>query len=384
MKRDKRDAVIVGAVRSPIGKREKALSSLRPDEMAAQVLNALVERVGIPHGDVEDIVMGCSTPTGEQGFNVARLSALIAGFPPQVPATTVNRMCASGDQSLQFASQAIRSGDMDIVIAAGVESMSRVPMGSDGAKFSRKLRDRYRMIPQGISAEMVAEKWGLSRKDLDEYSMESHRRACDAQERKFFDREIVPLTLQQNGQEVLFEEDEGPRSDTSLEKMAALEPVFQEGGRVTAGNSSQMSDGAAALLLMAREKAQALDLKPRARIYATAVVGDDPIYQLTGVIKVTQKILDRAGLDLKDMDLIEVNEAFASIVLAWAREWRPDLKKMNTRGGGISLGHPLGATGARIATTLLHALEDTEGQFGLQTMCIGHGMANATILELED
>lgn len=382
--KSKRDAVIVAAVRTPIGKRGKTLSHTRPDEMVAQVLQEVVRRGGIDPAEIDDVIMGCCTPIGEQGVNVGRLAVLIAGFPVEVPAVTINRMCASSDQAVHFAAQAIRAGDADVVIAAGVESMSRVPMGSDSGKFSKRLLQRYRIIPQGLSAELMAEKWQLSRQELDAYALCSHQRAVQAQREGRFTREIMPLEVTlADGSRQCFAQDEGPRPDTSLEQLAALPPAFQEGGKVTAGNASQMSDGAAAVLLMAREKAERLGLTPRARVLAGVSVGSDPTLQLAGPIAATHKVLQKAALRLEDLDVIEVNEAFASVVLAWARELKPDMSKVNPNGGAIALGHPLGATGARLMTTLLHELERRGGRYGLQTMCIGHGLANATIIERE-
>ncbi len=380
----KRDAVIVAAVRTPIGKRGKMLSQIRPDELVAQVLQEAVRRAGLDPQDVDDIIMGCATPIGEQGVNVGRLAALIAGFPADVPAVTINRMCASSDQAAHFASQAILAGDADIVIAAGVESMSRVPMGSDSGYFSKRLRQSYRIIPQGLSAELMAEHWQLSREDLDTYAHESHRRAIRAQHEGRFAREIMPIEIDTADRAQRHAvQDEGPRSDTSLQQLAALPPSFQEGGNITAGNSSQMSDGAAAVVTMSREKAAALGLRPRARIIGRASVGSDPTLQLAGPIAATRKVLHKTGLRLQDMDVIEVNEAFASVVLAWVREFQPDMTRVNPNGGSIAIGHPLGATGARLLTTMLHELERRDGQYGLQTMCIGHGLANATIIERE-
>ncbi len=379
-----RDAVIVEAVRTPIGRRERALARVRPDDLAALVLRELVRRAGIAPVEVEDIIMGCGTPIGEQGYNVGRLATLIAGFPVEVPAVTINRMCASSDQAVQFASQAIRAGDMDVVIAAGIESMSRVPMGSDGAPFSKSLPRHYRLIPQGLSAELMAEKWGLSREELDAFSFESHRRAVAAWEAGRFQKEIVPVPISgPDGWATSLERDEGPRADTTMEALAKLPPAFRPDGKITAGNSSQMSDGAAAVLLMSREKAERMGVRPRARIVATSTIGSDPELQLTGPIAATAKVLKRAGIGLDDLDHIEVNEAFASVVLAWAREWKPDARRLNPKGGAIAVGHPLGATGARLLTTMLHALEESGGIYGLQTMCIGHGLANATIIARE-
>ena len=382
-----REAVIVGAVRTPVGKKNGTLAGWRPDDLAAFTLRELTNRVGIDPKEVEDVVMGCVSQVGEQGWNIARNAALIAGFPLDVCGVSVNRQCGSSQQATHFAAMGILSGVEECVIAAGVESMSRIPIGSDGAgpgegPVSPKLAELYNIVPQGISAEMIAEKWGLSRKELDEFSYESHRRAARAIREGRFQREIapVPVTLP-DGASGLFDTDEGPRMDPSLEKMATLAPSFKTDGVVTAANSSQISDGAAAVLVTSEEKAKALGLRPRARIVAMAMAGVDPTIMLTGPIPATQKVLARAGLRLADMDVIEVNEAFASVVLAWKRELDPDMEKVNVNGGAIALGHPLGASGARILTTLLHELERTGGRYGLATMCIGFGQATATIIE---
>ncbi len=320
--------------------------------------------------------------TGEQGGNIARQAVLAAGFPVGVPAFSLNRMCGSSQQAIHSAAQAILAGDIDIAIAAGVESMTRVPMGSDMGRFSRQLTSRYNIVPQGISAEMIAKKWGLSREELDAFSLQSHEKAAAATDRGMFEREIIPLDVPGEEGTVSFTRDEGIRRDTSLEKLAALTPSFQpKGGVITAGNSSQVSDGAAGVLLMSEEKAAALGLRPRARIVARAVVGEDPVMMLTGIIPATRSVLQKAGLRLDQMDAIEVNEAFASVVKAWERELEPDMAKVNPRGGAIALGHPLGASGARLMTTLLHELEDMDGKYGLQVMCIGFGMATATVIE---
>lgn len=374
------EVVIVEAVRTPLGKRDGSLKDVRPDDLAAAVLKEVTGRAGIDCALVDDVVVGCVTQVEEQGWNIGRLAALIAGFPVEVPATTVNRMCGSGQQSIHFASQAILSGDMDVVIAAGVESMSRVKMGSDGKDFSRRLTDRFNLVWQGTSAEMIARKWNLSRMQLDEYSLESHKRALSAGSLGCFEREIVPVSVDGNGGPVL-RKDETPRSDTSLERLAQLKTAFMEDGVVTAGNSSQISDGASAVLLMSKARATELGLRPRARIVSRVVVGSDPILMLDGVIPATRKALARAGLRTDQIDVFEINEAFASMVLAWAKELEPDMSKVNPNGGAIALGHPLGASGCRLMTTLLHELERRDARFGLQTMCIGHGMATATVIE---
>ncbi|AMV11958.1 acetyl-CoA C-acyltransferase [Geobacillus thermoleovorans] len=377
-----REVVIVDAVRTAIGKKKGALSSVHPVDLLVPVLRALVDRNGLDAGLVEDVIVGCVTMTGEQGGNIARQAVLAAGFPVGVPAFSLNRMCGSSQQAIHSAAQAILAGDIDIAIAAGVESMTRVPMGSDMGRFSRQLTSRYNIVPQGISAEMIAKKWGLSREELDAFSLQSHEKAAAATDRGMFEREIIPLDVPGEEGTVSFTRDEGIRRDTSLEKLAALTPSFQpKGGVITAGNSSQVSDGAAGVLLMSAEKARQLGLRPRARIVARAVVGEDPILMLTGVIPATRRVLEKTGLRLEQIDVIEINEAFASVVKAWERELEPDMAKVNPRGGAIALGHPLGASGARLMTTLLHELEDMDGKYGLQVMCIGFGMATATIIE---
>lgn len=379
-----REVVIVEAVRTPVGKRKGVLSNERPDELAAKVLNELVNRAGISPNLVEDVIMGCVAQVEEQSLNIARSAALMAGFPIEVPGTTIDRQCGSGQQAVHFAAQAILSGDMDIVIAGGVESMTRVPMGSSrkSAKWSEMLTSRYEMIHQGLSAERIAEKWGISRQELDEFSLESHRRALLAQDEGRFDREIMPLEVTlEDGTKLTVTQDEGPRRGTSLEKLAALKPAFTEDGKIHAGNSSQMSDGAAALLLMSKEKAEELGLKPRFRIVARTVVGSDPTLMLTGPIEASKRVLNRAGLSINDMDTYEVNEAFAPVPMVWQRELDANPEKLNPNGGAIALGHPLGASGARLMITMMHELERTGGRYGLQAICEGGGMANATIIE---
>jgi acetyl-CoA acetyltransferase family protein len=379
--------VIVEAVRTPIGRRNGVLSGIRPDELAAMVLAAVVERAGISHDLVEDVIMGCVSQVGEQAADIGRIAALIAGYPVEVPGTTIDRQCGSSQQAVHFAAQAIISGDMDVVVAAGVESMSRVPMFSNmqGANFSDKLTSRYEMINQGLAAERISEKWGFSRTQLDEFSLKSHEKALQAQKEGRFQREILPVEviLPDKGK-VTVDKDEGPREDTSLEKLGALPSAFMENGLVHAGNSSQISDGAAALLLMSRDKAEQLGLKPRFRVLARAVVGSDPTLMLTGPIPATKKVLAKAGLQISDIDVFEVNEAFAPVPLAWLSETGADPEKLNPNGGAIALGHPLGASGARLMTTMIYELERSGGRYGLQTMCEGHGMANATIIERLD
>lgn len=377
------ESVIVEAVRSPVGRRNGTLSHIRPDDLAALVLQALVERAGIEPGVIEDVIMGCVTPIGEQGLNIARVAALIAGFPVEVCGVQINRMCGSSQQAIHFASQAVETGDMEVVVGAGVESMSRVAMGSDGGTFSDRLMARYSLVPQGISAEMIADQWGISRREMEEFALESHRRAVRAIDNGYFRREIVPIEVTMpDGSKVTLKDDEGPRRDTSLEKMAGLTPAFKVDGKITAAVSSQISDGAAAVLVASREAARKHGLRPQARFVARAVAGVDPVIMLSGVIPATRKVLARAGLSIKDIDVVEINEAFASVVLAWKKEISPpDMARVNPNGGACALGHPLGATGAILMTKLLHELERTGGRYGLQTMCIGHGMATATVIE---
>ncbi len=377
-----REAYIVDGVRTPFGRRGGGLSRIRPDDLAALTLKALVQKTGVEAGAVEDVRLGCVTQVGEQGFNIGRLAPLIAGFPVEVPGVSINRMCASSLEAVNQAAQAIRADVHDLVIAAGVESMSRVPMGSDGSTFSPELLNQYHIVPQGISAEMIAEQWELSREALDQFSWESHQRALDAQQQGYFAEEIVPVdTIDADGQAVRIDRDEGPRADTTLEKMAALKPVFKPDGRVTAGNSSQITDGAAALLLASDSAVARYGLTPRARVVAMSVVGVDPVIMLTGPIPATRQVLAKAGLRFEDMDVIEINEAFASVVLAWGKEYHPDWSRVNPHGGAIALGHPLGASGARLVLTAVHELERRQGRYALVTMCIGWGMAVATILE---
>jgi acetyl-CoA acyltransferase len=378
-----RDALIVGAVRSAVGRKNGKLAGVRPDDLAAHVLRELVARVGIDPAEVEDVVLGCVDQLGEQGFNIARNAALIAGFPVDVCGTTLDRMCGSGQQAANFAAMGVMSGQYDCVIAGGVENMTRVPMGSNAmgpgeGPLSPRLLERFNIVPQGISAEMIADKWGLKREELDALAAQSHEKAGRAIAEGRFRREITPVTLPDGA---LFDTDEGVRVPVNREKMAQLAPAFKPDGVVTAANSSQISDGAAALMFVSPEKAKALGLTPRARVVATALAGVDPVIMLTGPIPATQRVLARAGLRLDDIDLVEINEAFASVVLAWERELHPDMGRVNVNGGAIALGHPLGCSGARLMTTLLHELERRGGRYGLQTMCIGFGQGIATIVE---
>ncbi len=377
------NAVIVGAVRTAVGKRNGRLSGVRPDDLLAITLRELVARVHVDPNEVEDVIVGCVDQVGEQGFNIARNAALIAGLPLDVCGVTLDRMCGSGQQAANFAAMGVMAGQYEVVIAGGVEHMTRVPMGSNGqgpgeGPISPQLSDRYHIVPQGLSAELIAEKWGLKREELDEFSAQSHEKAGRAIAEGRFKREVVPVPVPDGG---VFDTDEGVRVPVNREKMASLAPPFKPDGVVTAGNSSQISDGAAALLLMSEAKAKTLGLTPRARVVATALAGVDPTIMLTGPIPATQRVLHKAGMTLDQMDLIEINEAFASVVLAWERELHPDMSRVNVNGGAIALGHPLGCTGAKLTTTLLHELERRGGRYGLQTMCIGFGQGIATIIE---
>ncbi|MFF2449582.1 thiolase family protein [Neobacillus sp. NPDC058068] len=381
-----REVVIVEGVRTPVGRRNGVLKDIRPDDLAGLTLKELVNRAGIDPVIVDDVILGCVTQAGEQAGDIARIAALIAGFPIEVPGTTIDRQCGSSQQAVHFAAQAILAGDMDVVIAGGVESMSRVPMGLNykGVEepFSPNLRSKYEMIHQGLSAERIAENYGFTREQLDQFSLESHQKALKAQEEGYFSREIFPLEVTlPDGTTTVINEDSGPRKGTSLEALAGLRTSFKEDGVIHAGNASQISDGAAALLLMSREKAEELGLKPRFRVHTRVVVGSDPTLMLTGPIPATQKALEKSGLSIDDIDVFEVNEAFAPVPLAWLKETGADPGKLNPNGGAIALGHPLGGSGARLMVTMMHELERSGGRYGLQTMCEGHGMANATILE---
>jgi len=380
-------AVIVDAIRTPLGKRNGRLKEWHPVDLAAETLKALVERTGIDPGVVDDVVMGCVMQVGEQGVNVARNAVLAAGWPETVPGTTVDRQCGSSQQAAHFAAQGVIAGAYDVVVAAGVEVMTRVPMGASmvdgkyGFPFGPKMTARYAsaggLVPQGISAELIADKWGLSREELDEFGLRSQQLAAQATKEGRFEREILPVL---DAEGILMTSDEGIREST-LEKLASLKPSFKEDGKVTAANSSQITDGSAALLIMSEDKAAALGLTPRARFVQFALAADDPRLMLTAPIPATEKVMERAGMSLDQMDLVEINEAFASVVLAWAKEHHPDMDKVNVNGGAIAIGHPLGCSGARLMTTLLNELERTGGRYGLQTMCEGGGMANATIIE---
>jgi acetyl-CoA acyltransferase len=377
------DALIVDAVRSPIGKKNGTLASIRGDELAAQVLNALVARSDIDPAEIEDVQLGCVTQIGEQGWNLGRMVPLVAGWPETVAGTTVDRQCGSSMQTNFNAATAIWSGQLDVVVSAGVEMMSRVPMGSNGGDLSDRLLDRWQIVPQGISAEVIADEWGFSRQQLDAFSLESHRRAVAASDEGRFDNELVPIDLTNPHTGVVFAVDETPRRDTSAEALAALQPAFLPEGKVTAGNSSQICDGAAAVLVASEDAAARLGLKPRARFVSFGLAGVDPYRMLHGNPEASAAALERAGLTWDDMSVIEVNEAFASVVLQFARDagLEERTEDINPNGGGISLGHPLGATGARMTTTLVNELERRSARYGIATMCIGFGQAIATVIE---
>ncbi len=379
-----REVVIVEGCRTAVGRRKGTLSNYRADDLLASVLEEVVHRAKVNKADVEDVIVGCVTQVNEQAMNVARTAALIAGFPVTVPGVTIDRQCGSSQQAVHFASQAIASGDMDIVIAGGVESMTRAPMfaniGDSGP--SEKLTAKHHIVNQGISAEMIADKWGFSRKELDEFSVKSHQLALTAIREGRYEHEISPVKVRgENGEAYLFQQDEGPRSETTLEVLGQLKPVFKQDGKITAGNASQMSDGASAVLLMSGERAEELGLKPLAKIIARTVVGSDPTLMLTGPIEATKKILKKTGLSLEQIDRYEVNEAFAPIPLAWLHDLKADPGKLNVNGGAIALGHPLGATGTKLLVSLIYELERINGKYGLLAICEGMGMANATIIE---
>ncbi|MEC9322867.1 MAG: thiolase family protein [Actinomycetota bacterium] len=378
------EAVIVEAVRSPVGKRNGGLAGVHPADLSAQVLNGLVQRAGVDPALVDDVIWGCVMQAGEQALDIGRTALLTAGWPETVPGVTVDRQCGSSQQSVHFAAAGVVAGHYDVVVAGGVESMSRTPMGSSlangGNPYPGAFKDRYSQTPnQGIGAEMIAEQWGLSRTQLDQFSLDSHEKAGAAQDAGAFDDQIVAIK-DAEGNTVL--KDEGIRRGTTLEKMGQLKPAFKEDGVIHAGNSSQISDGSAALLFMSAEKAKELGLKPLAKVHTAVLAGADPVIMLTAPIPATQKALKRSGLSLDQIGAFEVNEAFAPVPMAWLKDIGADEKKLNPNGGAIALGHPLGGSGARIMTTLLYHMRDNGIQYGLQTMCEGGGQANATILEL--
>ena len=387
------NAVIVDAVRTPVARRNGKFKDIHAVDLASIPLKALVDRTGIDPILIEDVIMGCVSQTGEQGLNIARNAALAAGYPEDVVGTTIDRQCGSSQQSAHFAAQGVMAGAYDVVVAAGIESMTRIPMGitaqqGPGMPFGPLMLERYShgLVPQGISAEMICEKWGLSRQELDQIGLDSHTRAARATDEGRFQPQIVPVTVKTETGEEVVSVDEGIRRETTLEKLAGLQPVFKVDGMVTAGNSSQISDGAAAVLIMSEAKANELGLTPKARFVSFSLAGVDPVIMLTGPIPATSKVLDRAGLKAADIDLFEINEAFAAVIGAWLAEhggsdpaglW----ERTNVNGGAIALGHPLGASGARLLTNLVHELERTGGRYGLQSMCEGGGMANGLIIE---
>jgi acetyl-CoA acetyltransferase family protein len=407
-------AVIVDAVRTPVGRRGGKLSGWHPVDLAAQPLRALLQRNDLDPALVEDVVMGCTMTVGEQAMNIARNAALAAGYPDTVPGTTVDRQCGSAQQAVHFAAQAVACGAMEIAIGGGIESMTRVPIGATtdpgpGEAYGPLYRERFELIHQGECAEEIARRWKIGRDEMDAFALESHRRAAAAQDEGRFESELLPLEVRvavaaaagapqpgsssagvtapgplgpgfETSGETL-DRDEGVRRDSSIEKLAGLRPAFREDGTVTAGTSSQISDGAAAVLVMSEERARALGLRPRARFHTFAVAANDPQIMLTAPIPATKLVLEKAKLSLDDIDLVEINEAFASVVLAWQREYDPDMAKVNPNGGAIAIGHPTGCSGARLMATLLNELERTGGRYGLQTMCEGGGQANATIIE---
>jgi acetyl-CoA acetyltransferase family protein len=382
-----REVVIVEAVRTPIGRGHKEkgyYKNTHPNELLGKCYTEVIERAGIPAEDVEDVITGCVQQYGEQMFNVGRNAWLQAGLPVETPATTIDRQCGSAQQAVNFGAALIASGVHDAVIGSGVEHMGHIPMGVGfnwvdqvGAPWPHELMERYQLVPQGLSAEMIADKWEIPRSELDELAVRSHARAHQATEEGRFEREIVPFQV--NGD--TFVTDQGIRPGTTLETLSALKPAFKEDGKVTAGNASQISDGAAAVLLMSREKADALGLKARAKIVDQTTVGVDPVIMLTGPIPATQKLLERNKMKIGDIDLFEVNEAFAPVISAWKRELDPDMDRVNVNGGAMALGHPLGSTGARLITTLLHELERSDKETGLVTMCCGGGLGTGTIIQ---
>jgi acetyl-CoA acetyltransferase family protein len=382
-----REVVIVEAVRTAVGRghpEKGAFRDVHPNELLGTVFREVIDRAGIAPSEVEDVVAGCVQQVGEQGFNVARNAWLQAGLPVETPATTVDRQCGSAQQAVNFGAALVAAGVHDVVVGGGVEHMGHIPMGVTfgwteqvGTPWPPALLERYALVPQGLSAEMIADRWEIPRSELDELGLRSHQLAARAVEEGRFEREIVPVGV--NGHTVAT--DQGIRPDTSLEKLAALKPAFKPDGKVTAGNSSQISDGAAAVLLMSRERADALGLRPRARIVDQTAVGVDPVIMLTGPIPATRKLLERNGMTVGDVDRFEVNEAFASVVAAWRRELDPDMDRVNVNGGAMAIGHPLGSTGARLLTTLLHELERSDTEVGLVTMCCGGGLGTGTLIQ---
>ena len=383
------EAVIVDVVRTPAGKRNGMLKDWHPADLLAHVLKALEERNNLDPALVDDVVTGCVMQAGEQSLNIGRNAVLAAGWPESVPATTVDRQCGSSQQAIHFAAQGVMAGAYDVVVAAGVEVMTRTPMGATivkdlGFPFPKSMQDRYGdtgLPPQGIGADMIADEYGITREELDEFAAESQRRAAQATEEGRFENEIIPVPVTIDGETIMMTRDEGIREGTTAEKLAGLKPAFQEDGKITAGNSSQISDGAAAVLIMSREKADDLGLKPRAVFRNFALAGTDPVTMLKGPIPVTEKLFSKSDVKFEDVDLFEINEAFASVVLAWQKETGADLDKVNVNGGAVALGHPLGCSGAKLMTTLVNELERTNGTYGFQAMCEGGGLANGTLIE---
>lgn len=387
------EAVIVDAVRTPGGRRNGKLSGWHPADLGAHVLKALEERNNLDPSLVDDVITGCVMQVGQQSLNIGRNAVLAAGWPESVPATTVDRQCGSSQQAIHFAAQGVMAGAYDVVVAMGVEVMSTTPMGASvvegalGMPFPDSMTERYAdtgLPPQGIGADMIADEYDITREDLDAFGAQSQQRAEQATIEGRFEAEIIPVPVDVDGETEMFSQDEGIRPGTTAETLAKLKPAFKEDGKITAGNSSQISDGAAAVLIMSAEKAAELGLKPRARFHGFALAGTDPVTMLKGPIPVTEKIMAKTGMSIDDIDLFEINEAFASVVLAWQKETGADLDKVNVNGGAIALGHPLGCSGAKLMTTLVNELERTGGRYGFQAMCEGGGLANATIIERID
>ncbi|MBI4516982.1 MAG: thiolase family protein [Deltaproteobacteria bacterium] len=375
------DAFIIDACRTPRGRRKGSLSGVHPMDLLCAVLNATVQRTGIDPREVEDVVAGCVTETGEQGANIGRGAVLAAGWPIEVPGVTLNRFCGSGQQAVNFAAQAVKAGAQDLVVAGGVENMTRVPMGSDMGPLPLSLMERYNLVPQGLSAEMIAERWNYTREQIDRFALASQQKAWRAIQEGRFKKSMVPIKVTHNGEEKLFDTDEHVRPQSTLEGLMALQPSFKPDGRITAGNSSGIVDGAAVVLLASEQKVKELKLKPRARIVDQVIVGSEPVIMLTGPIPATKKILKRTGIKIEDIDLIEINEAFAPVPLCTIQETGMDPARVNVNGGAIALGHPLGATGAMLIGTLVDELERQGKRYGMSTMCIGYGMGIATIIE---
>jgi acetyl-CoA acyltransferase len=375
------EAYIIDACRTARGRRKGSLSETHPIDLLVAPLRAIVERNGVDPVEVEDVIVGCVTETGEQGANLARSAVLAAGWPVDVPGVTLNRFCSSGQQAVNFAAMAVKSGAQDLVVAGGVENMTRCPMGSDMGPLPASLMEKYNLVPQGLSAEMIVEKWGLTRQQLDEFSLASQQKAWRAIQDGRFKKSIVPITVSHNGERKVFDTDEHVRPQSTLEGLMALNPSFKPDGAITAGNSSGIVDGAAAVLLASERKVKQLKLMPRARVVEQVIVGSEPVIMLTGPIPATQKCLKKAGMRIDDIDLIEINEAFAPVPLITVQETGMDPAKVNVNGGAIALGHPLGATGAMLIGTLVDELERQDKRYGLATMCIGIGMGIATIIE---